>query len=128
MASGSYAKKVIYQEPTQTHIPPRATRPLPTVKEERRIKSLVAASCTPRRRKNQRASDIGVRKIGLGGVAGEEVPDHVVGTDRVGGRAGQPAAQLTALRTLHRSAGRFDDENRLHSRSTVTKTMHNGSD
>ena len=35
MASGSYAKKVIYQEPAQTRIPPRATRPLPAVKEER---------------------------------------------------------------------------------------------
>ncbi len=35
MASGSYAKKLIYQEPPQTQIPPRATRPLPSVKEER---------------------------------------------------------------------------------------------
>src|SRR5437868_15236665 len=35
MASGSYAKKLIYQEPPQTQIPPRATRPLPLVKEER---------------------------------------------------------------------------------------------
>src|SRR6266576_5021472 len=35
MASGSYAKKLIYQESPQTQIPPRATRPLPSVKEER---------------------------------------------------------------------------------------------
>src|SRR5438270_14046688 len=35
MASGSYAKKLIYQESPQTQIPPRATRPLSSVKEER---------------------------------------------------------------------------------------------
>src|SRR2546423_15207561 len=35
MASGSYAKKLIYQEPPQALMPPRATRPLPSVKEER---------------------------------------------------------------------------------------------
>jgi len=35
MASGSYAKKLIYQELRQTQIPPRATRPLSSVKEER---------------------------------------------------------------------------------------------
>ena len=37
MASGSYAKKVIAQDPAQTLIPPRATRQLPAVKnaEER---------------------------------------------------------------------------------------------
>src|SRR5436853_6828793 len=35
MASGSYAKKLIYQESPHTQIPPRATRPLSSVKEER---------------------------------------------------------------------------------------------
>src|SRR3989442_9696073 len=33
MASGSYAKKVIPQEPAQRLIPPRATRQLPVVKD-----------------------------------------------------------------------------------------------
>src|SRR6266487_6325369 len=33
MASGSYAKKVIAEEPAQPYIPPRATRQLPVVKD-----------------------------------------------------------------------------------------------